>query len=123
MSNMEREFVLHTHSGYGPLHWDLMLEHGEALATWQLAASPARLPPGGSMPAKRLPDHRREYLSYEGPVSGGRGRVDRIDQGRYELLAADEGLWSVVLKGTVLKGRYDLRRTGPAEEDWTLTRF
>ena len=120
---MERQFVLHAHSGPGWLHWDLMLEQAGALVTWQLAASPADLPVGGSVPAKRLPDHRREYLSYEGPLSGNRGRVDRVDRGRYDVLAADEDRWTVVLEGSVLKGRYDLRRAGPAMENWTLERL
>lgn len=31
--------------------------------------------------AERLADHRREYLTYEGPVSGGRGRVRRVAEG------------------------------------------
>lgn len=32
-------------------------------------------------PAERIGGHRLEYLDYEGPVSGGRGRVDRASAG------------------------------------------
>ena len=35
--------------------------------------------------ATRLPDHRLAYLEYEGPVSGNRGVVRRIDSGKYEI--------------------------------------
>ncbi|MEM8836425.1 MAG: hypothetical protein AAGD00_11490 [Planctomycetota bacterium] len=37
----------------------------------------------GSEPfdAARMGDHRRAYLDYQGPVSGGRGRVSRVDEG------------------------------------------
>jgi hypothetical protein len=31
--------------------------------------------------AERIADHRREYLAYEGAVSGGRGEVERIGVG------------------------------------------
>ncbi|MFG0274286.1 MAG: hypothetical protein ACF8QF_04435 [Phycisphaerales bacterium] len=31
--------------------------------------------------AQRRADHRSEYLTYEGEISGGRGRVERIDAG------------------------------------------
>jgi hypothetical protein len=31
----------------------------------------------------RLPDHRRVYLDYEGPISGGRGEVVRVEAGTF----------------------------------------
>lgn len=34
----------------------------------------------------RLPDHRRHYLTYQGAISGGRGRVRRIASGSALLL-------------------------------------
>jgi hypothetical protein len=40
--------------------------------------------------AVRLPDHRREYLTYEGEVSGNRGRVTRVAQGRCAELTLSE---------------------------------
>jgi hypothetical protein len=36
--------------------------------------------------AERLGDHRAVYLEYEGEVSGGRGRVDRVAAGVVESL-------------------------------------
>src|SRR5205085_10994162 len=32
-----------------------------------------------------LSEHRREYLTYEGPISGNRGDVKRVASGRYDL--------------------------------------
>jgi hypothetical protein len=72
-----------------PNHYDLMLEQGTALATWALAELPSA--GGDSVAAERLPDHRLDYLDYEGEVSGGRGRVVRVDRGNYEPLPADSG--------------------------------
>jgi hypothetical protein len=62
------------------LHWDLMLEAGDVLQTWRLAAPPAAQP----IEATALGDHRRIYLDYEGPVSGKRGQVRRWDAGLFD---------------------------------------
>jgi hypothetical protein len=35
--------------------------------------------------AQRLADHRRVYLTYEGEVSGGRGRVRRVAEGTCQI--------------------------------------
>ena len=122
MSRMVCRFVILSHTGHGQPHFDLMLEDGPALATWQLATMPSGLPPGGVVSARKLPDHRSEYLSYEGPVSCGRGSVQRVECGSFDLLRREEGCWEVLLDGTGVQGRFDLRRTGPAAEDWELRR-
>ena len=55
-----------------PTHWDFMLETPQGLRTWALAVQPA----GGEwIAAEALADHRAEYLTFEGPLSGGRGTV------------------------------------------------
>lgn len=38
-------------------------------------------PRAGVFAARPLPDHRAIYLTYEGPISGGRGEVRRVAQG------------------------------------------
>lgn len=63
------------------LHWDLMLESGDVLRTWRLAAAPA---PGLCVAAEAIGDHRRAYLDYEGPVSGNRGHVQQWDRGSFD---------------------------------------
>ena len=120
---MKVAFVLHAHSGYGELHYDLMLSVGEALATWQLPASPVVLAKGGEMPARRLVDHRSAYLEYEGPVSRGRGRVQRIDGGEYELVSQGPLRWEIVFSGSDLAGRWELVRPDEGTDAWTLRRL
>jgi hypothetical protein len=61
-------------------HWDLMLEHGGSLVTFELERLPAAL---GLFETRRLADHRLLYLDYEGHISGNRGQVIRLDRGRY----------------------------------------
>jgi hypothetical protein len=96
-----------------PSHWDLMLERDGALMTWSLAELPAswRTPPGHSsieLEAARLPDHRLAYLDYEGPVSGDRGHVKRIDRGEYEILDQSPEWLRVRLAGSVADGEVRL---------------
>ena len=120
---MGEPFVIQIHSGYGEKHFDMMLASGEALATWQLAASPADLPVGAPLPARRLADHRSEYLTYEGPVSRGRGRVDILDSGTFELLKCQPLRWEFRLAGHHIAGRFELVCPGNDEVIWTLRRL
>ncbi|HYE21433.1 MAG TPA: hypothetical protein VEA69_23500 [Tepidisphaeraceae bacterium] len=52
---------------------------GGPLYTWRCPYIPTEI---AVTPATRLPNHRPIYLDYEGPVSGGRGRVTRVAGGR-----------------------------------------
>ena len=69
------------------VHFDLMLQTSDGLLTWAMAAIPDH---SGQWPAIALPLHRVQYLQYEGPVSGGRGTVNRVMAGDYELVSPDE---------------------------------
>ncbi len=103
-----------------------MLQHGKALATWQLTQPPIRLACGQSLPARRLPDHRTAYLAYEGPVSGNRGHVTSLDRGEYQLLDDSETRWEFSLAGQALRGRFELLRLAtpsPDGSDWLFRRL
>jgi hypothetical protein len=63
------------------LHWDLLLEAGDALNAWRLVQPPD--PSERLIDATELADHRAFYLDYEGPVSGERGFVKRWDHGMF----------------------------------------
>jgi hypothetical protein len=82
-------------------HWDLMFEVGDVLATFALGR-----PPGESAEqiAEVLPDHRREYLDYEGPISGGRGSVSRWDEGIYEAIRHTDDTWEIRMTGARIAG-------------------
>ncbi|MEX0585289.1 MAG: DNA polymerase ligase N-terminal domain-containing protein [Pirellulales bacterium] len=96
---MPRFVVLHhelpANSGRSS-HWDLMFEVGDVLVTFALPQPPGELP---EQLVDALADHRPEYLSYEGPVSGGRGEVTRWDEGSYETVSRSEDAWEVRLTG------------------------
>lgn len=62
-----------------------------------------------------IDDHRRAYLEFEGDVSGGRGRVARVESGTLAWLQppeADALLLRFALQGARLKGGYRLRHMG-----------
>jgi hypothetical protein len=65
---------------------------GSALTAWRSPSWPIDQP----VSLTRLADHRREYLDYQGPLSGDRGFVKRIAGGlcRAEC-AADEPFWTI----------------------------
>jgi hypothetical protein len=60
---------------------------------------------------RRQPDHRRWYLQHEGAVSGGRGKVARVDEGSVRFLGAPEEL-TFRLAGMRLRGTFRLREVG-----------
>jgi hypothetical protein len=112
-------FVLLEHD-YPQLHWDFMLEWGDALRTWRLLAFPQ---PGQTVPAEASFDHRRAYLDYEGPVSGNRGQVKRCEGGTFQWEpqepAPDAETVAVVLQGNRWRGRAVLQKA--AAGGWMFT--
>ena len=108
---MPSRFVILHHQLPGGEHWDLMVEHGGTMLTWQLSRDPAdqsSLP----IPAKRLPDHRKAYLHHEGPVSGDRGQVRRVDAGTVDFVELTTTECTFGLGGDCLSGRYRFRAGG-----------
>ncbi len=116
---MPSRFVILHHRVAGGEHWDLMLEHGDTLATWQLSrqpTTPAELP----IAANRIGDHRRAYLDYEGPISGDRGEVRRVDAGTVEWLEFSDEVCSFRLCGNRLCGKFTIVLQGAV---WKLEKY
>lgn len=101
-----RSFVVLCHEGYGATHYDVMLDMDGAgpLATWRVLLEPASW--GDWVPAERLPDHRRVYLTYEGEISDNRGRVRRVDAGTFVVEQRDELAWQLRMKGRLIQGLF-----------------
>jgi hypothetical protein len=119
---MADEFVILRHSGYGPVHYDLMLRAGDMLATWQVLGNPAEMQPGDELEATRLPDHRLAYLEYEGSVSRNRGRVERIERGTFQPLGDNPPARQFRIEGQQMTGAFELR--APLDGDrWRLLRL
>lgn len=97
-------FALLEHQWNG-VHWDLLLEDGDVLRTWAIDEPIAA---GVELPARELPDHRRIYLDYEGPISGDRGSVRRLDRGHYVATVWDAGRVVARLDGDQLVGEMEI---------------
>lgn len=94
-----------------------MLEWGDVLRTWSLERPPD-LP--GEIVATGLPDHRKQFLDYEGPVSAGRGVVSRWDFGTYRLLEESCQTVQAELLGPKVAGRVTLTRPSDEAAVWAF---
>ena len=114
----DKRFVIQEHETIDGVHWDLMLEWDEALSTFRLEQAPAQvlLAP---VRAERIFDHPPRFLTYEGPVQQGTGRVHIVERGTYRTIQSQDERLALDLSGTILKGPFTLARTGEAE--WRLT--
>ena len=107
-------FVLLEHD-HPTLHWDFMLEGPTALRTWRLAQVPEQ---AGVIEAEQLPDHRVAYLDYEGPVSGDRGAVIRVDRGEFRGVEDCVDRIIIELSGQQLRGIAELQRSTEGSTAW-----
>lgn len=74
-------------------HFDWMFENSGRLLTWVLDEPPLAPEQWGSCNARRLADHRIEYLQFEGPISDGRGHVSMLIEGTFEWFSKTESSW------------------------------
>jgi hypothetical protein len=88
-------YVVLQHSDVSEPHFDLMLETlpGSTLATWRSESWPIEQ----RTLLKRLRDHRRLYLDYEGQLSEQRGTVYRMAEGNCELDIGENAVWTIRL--------------------------
>ena len=106
-------------SGYPrPTHWDLMLKVGGVLRTWALAQTPDS---STKVDAEALPDHRLDYLQYEGTLSGDRGKVTRWDHGTFEFESETPDEVVVRLSGERLSGVARLKCQRDMDHGWIFT--
>lgn len=111
-------FAILEHDGPRGLHWDFLLETGEALSTWALAEAPDC---AGPIDAESLAEHRIEYLDYEGPISGNRGTVTRWDSGTYQFIRQTDHELVLSLDGQRLRGTATLARVGDDARRWRFS--
>jgi hypothetical protein len=93
------QYAVLWHSGVDPEHFDLLLQLAgeDKLLTWRILTPMEQW--AGGVTAERVADHRAVYMTYEGPISGGRGEVKRVATGAGECVAAGVGTLRVRLDG------------------------
>lgn len=99
------QYVLLKHANGDKFHVDFLLDCGlERLLSWQIcdenlarllvsriknsvfSKRPKQKNDTIDLFCRRIFDHRKLYLNYEGDIAGDRGRVDRAECGKWELL-------------------------------------
>jgi hypothetical protein len=112
-------FVLLQHETGDGLHWDFMIEvpGRELLPTWRLAENP--IGRAGEIAAEPIGEHRRRYLDYEGDISGGRGRVRRVDRGEADVIEFGPHRLTARLHGRSLSGVVRIETVGD-QAKWGL---
>lgn len=106
MNAQAKKFVIQEHTTADSVHWDLMLESGDTLLTWRLDKNPAEI--DNTSEAVKIFDHPLKFLTYEGPVNEGKGRVQIADTGTYKVMHENDERIELDLFGRILKGKFTL---------------
>ena len=96
-------------------HWDIMVQIGNSLKTWAIEVEPK---PNLNAPALQLPNHRFEYLDYEGEISDSRGNVSRWDEGTYSMIQDAEDTFCIKTNGAKLSSTLTFTRISGT--NWVL---
>jgi bifunctional non-homologous end joining protein LigD len=103
-----KKFVVQKHQKESePTHGDLMLERGGILETYRVAEPPEKWGER-AIEAVKIFDHPLKFLSYEGSVNEGKGRVEIADCGTYRLIKKDENQKQISFAGKLLRGEFQL---------------
>ena len=117
----QRRFVVLLHAlPTGESHFDLMIEDGDALATWRVDSDPALVSTDRPVMCTRIDDHRPVYLDYEGPVSRNRGDVRRHDSGTCIVGDLSGSLIQIRFQGKHLIGDCELAQVESSRDQWRL---
>jgi len=80
-----------------------MIEWGDVLKTWRLDNPPEKL---ATEKTKATPifDHDKKFLTYQGPVNNGTGKVEIVEEGTYKIELNNDKMLKIIFDGKVLKG-------------------
>jgi len=90
-------------NGDSHLDWMIEVDHGP-LVSFRLALGVNPLA-DQRFQAERIGDHRREYLDYQGPISGGRGGVVRIANAIVTVIETGADRLELLIDGRTVMGR------------------
>lgn len=96
---MALRYVILHHLGIETPHFDVLIETSEdsSLSAWRLG----RWPPADGDIATPLPDHRRIYLTFQGPISNNRGHIKRVAEGVCDIQHHSPDQLVVLLDGKI----------------------
>ena len=107
MDQEDIKFVIQKHVLGTDIHWDFMFESGRTLQTYRLDKSPEEVL-HNTANAVKIFDHALKFLTYQGPLSKGRGSVCIVESGEYQITHQDRNRIELNLNGQILKGKFVL---------------
>ncbi len=117
---LELPTVLLRHDSPAGLHHDWLLGDPQLVDDPEARLWTARVgPPStdwtalGSWDLEPIQPHRRHYLTYQGPLSNGRGTVQRVDEGSFVPLIWTDRRILIDLTMRHCTGRIELTRLSP----------
>jgi len=130
----DKRFVIQEHETADGVHWDLMLEQDDVRTTFRLEEPPEQVLVH-PVRAEKIFDHPLRFLSYEGPVQKGTGRVHIVERGSWQPVVCDRHAVGannhspllptpscrLILEGAILSGAFTLVRTSQTE--WRFARL
>ena len=124
MNRQDKRFVIQEHTAAADVHWDFMLESesGESLQTHRLDIEPQHILQNPANVVKIF-DHSPRFLTYQGPVSKGRGRVRIVEAGTYKITYQSPNRIELNLNGQILKGNFILNQTRDDQWQFALNTF
>jgi hypothetical protein len=105
MTEEIREFVIQQHTTPEGLHWDFMLREGEILQTFRLDGPPEKALEQ-PLNAEKIHDHPLRFLTYQGPVNQGRGKVRLVESGTYTIKEKTDSRTKLSMNGRILQGHF-----------------
>ncbi len=111
----------------GHVDWMIAPDPGgsEPLVTFRVASRVDGLAGGGRLLARRIDDHRPEYLVYEGPLAGDRGTVRRLARGTVVSWDRGRDVWLMEIEwpdpaGGLRRQILRLSRQASGGDAWTI---
>ena len=114
----KQRFVILEHQAPDGLHWDVMIQFGDALWTWRASRVPDAST--ASLPLEKIADHPLRFLSYEGPVQNRTAAVRQIDGGICAVDGQTSDGFTAVFEGTRLRGAFCFKKQ--TDTAWTMQR-
>ncbi|UCD50639.1 MAG: hypothetical protein JSW27_24330 [Phycisphaerales bacterium] len=116
----DRRYIIQQHTTSDGVLWDLLLELDNVLATFRLEEMP-ETSRNARIRAEKIFDHPLRFLTYEGPVQQGTGRVRIADRGTYRTRKRSEEAIVLNFSGDALRGDFTLTRVHETLWEFTHT--
>lgn len=84
-----------------------MLEEDDCLLTWRIDVPPRNWV-FSSIKAEKIFDHDKKYLTYQGPVNKGAGKVEIADTGELKITCKKQDRVEFTSAGKILNGSFTL---------------